>query len=138
MLKRDPIEGDPIDRAWQSGTVLAGWSAGAICWFESGLTDSFADVFAPVSGLGFLSGSCCPHYDSEDGREASFEGLIGRGESGAGYGINDGTAIHFVGEELHRVVASRDTSRVVRVEGRSPDVTVTEVVGSNGILRLAG
>lgn len=63
-----------LHEAWKAGVVLAGVSAGAICWFEQGLTDSFADGLRPLEGLGFLPGSCCPHYDGEPQRRPSITG----------------------------------------------------------------
>src|SRR4051812_6464425 len=54
-----------LRRAWQSGTVLAGVSAGAICWFETGITDSWEGHLAPLPCLGWLPETCCPHYDGE-------------------------------------------------------------------------
>jgi len=63
--------------AWQAGVVLAGVSAGAICWFEGGTTDSFGPDLRPfIDGLGFLAGSYCPHYDSEPGRRPLFTSLV--------------------------------------------------------------
>jgi peptidase E len=58
-----------LQSAIQKGTVLAGISAGAICWFESGLTDSMQGDLMPLPCLGFLSGSCCPHYSGEPQRK---------------------------------------------------------------------
>jgi len=58
-----------LRKAWQAGIVLTGSSAGGICWFESGTTDSFGrELRAFTDGLGLLAGSYCPHYDSEPGR----------------------------------------------------------------------
>jgi peptidase E len=54
-----------LREAWRKGIVLAGVSAGAICWFDRGVTDSWADRLMPLDGLGFLADTCCPHYDSE-------------------------------------------------------------------------
>ena len=54
-----------LRQAWKSGTVLAGISAGAICWFEAGVTDSWAGRLAPLRCLGWLPDTCCPHYDGE-------------------------------------------------------------------------
>ena len=67
-LWRDWGVPDLLREAWQSGVILTGVSAGAICWFEQGLTDSFSDGLGPLGCLGFLSGSCCPHYDGEPQR----------------------------------------------------------------------
>lgn len=61
-----------LREAWESGIVLTGVSAGAICWFEQGVTDSWAGGLRPIDGLGFLPGSCCPHYDGEADRRPSY------------------------------------------------------------------
>ncbi len=56
-----------LREAWEQGIVLTGWSAGMICWFEAGVTDSFGPQLAAMpDGLGFLPGSACPHYDDEE------------------------------------------------------------------------
>ena len=66
--------------AWESGVVLAGVSAGAICWFEGGTTDSFGPVLRPfTAGLGLLPGCYCPHYDSEPARRPTFQSLVADG-----------------------------------------------------------
>ena len=58
-----------LREAWEAGVVLAGWSAGMICWFEAGVTDSFGPQLEGMrDGLGFLPGSACPHYDGEGDR----------------------------------------------------------------------
>jgi peptidase E len=57
-----------LREAWEKGIVLTGVSAGAICWFEQGVTDSWAGELRPFDCLGFLPGSCCPHYDGEGNR----------------------------------------------------------------------
>src|SRR5688572_3746433 len=54
-----------LHKAWQRGIVLGGASAGSICWFEQGITDSIAGPLTALNCLGFLKGSNCPHYDSE-------------------------------------------------------------------------
>src|SRR4051794_36618369 len=73
-----------LREAWQRGTVLAGLSAGAICWFEAGVTDSFGAQLGPLrDGLGFLPGAFCPHYDTEILRRARVRGV---GIAGGGTG----------------------------------------------------
>lgn len=62
--------------AWDAGIVLSGSSAGSICWFEEELTDSWADGLRPLTCLGLLPGSCCPHYDGEAERRPSYQSLI--------------------------------------------------------------
>jgi peptidase E len=85
--------------------VLAGVSAGAICWFEGGTTDSFGVDLRPFTGgLGLLAGSYCPHYDSEPGRRPLFTSLIAAGALPAGIACDDGAGAHFVDDELDAVV----------------------------------
>jgi peptidase E len=92
--------------AWQAGVVLAGVSAGAICWFEGGTTDSFGPDLRPFTdGLGLLAGSYCPHYDSEPARRPLFTSLIAAGLLPAGIACDDGAGAHFVDGELQGVVS---------------------------------
>ena len=93
--------------AWESGIVLAGLSAGAICWFDQGLTDSYGDTPEPIECLGILSGSCCPHYDGEVKRRPAFEQAIQEEKMMAGYALDDGAALHYVDKELRHVISSR-------------------------------
>jgi peptidase E len=102
---------DLLREAWESGVVLTGVSAGAICWFEQGLTDSFSDGLRPLPGLGFLPGSCCPHYDGEPQRRPTYHRLLAREEIAPGIAIEDWTAVHFLGVERTRVVAARAGAR---------------------------
>ncbi len=104
-----------LREAWESGIVLAGVSAGAICWFEQGLTDSWADRLRPLDCLGFLPGSCCSHYDSEPKRRPSYHQLLVNGEVGAGVAIEDWTGVHYKGTELHCVVAAKAGARAYSV-----------------------
>jgi peptidase E len=96
-----------LRRAWEAGTVLAGFSAGAVCWFDEGLSDSWADRLAPVAGLGLLSGSCCPHYSNEPERRPAFHQRIACREIQPGIGIDDGAAVHFEGARAAKVVTAR-------------------------------
>jgi dipeptidase E len=103
--------------AWENGVVLAGLSAGSICWFEAGTTDSFGPDLAVLSdGLGLLPGSHCPHYDGEPQRRPSYHRLVAEGRLPAGYAADDGAALVFDGTELREVVASRPDATAYRVE----------------------
>jgi peptidase E len=102
--------------AWQSGIVLAGVSAGAICWFEQGLTDSWADGLRPLECLGFLPGSCCPHYDGEAERRPALHRLLASGELAAGIAIEDWTGAHFTGTHIQRVVSAKAGSRAYSLQ----------------------
>jgi peptidase E len=103
--------------AWEAGVVLAGLSAGSICWFEAGTTDSFGpglDVL--TDGLGFLPGSHCPHYDGEALRRPTYHRLVAEGRLPAGYAADDGAALVFDGTDLREVVVSRPDAAAFRVE----------------------
>ncbi|HEY1366075.1 MAG TPA: peptidase E [Gaiellaceae bacterium] len=105
-----------LRKAWESGVVLAGWSAGMICWFEAAVTDSFGPQLAGMrDGLGLLPGSACPHYDGEERRRPVYRGLVGDGFPG-GLAVDDAAAAHFVGTELHAVVSAEPRATAYRVE----------------------
>lgn len=107
--------------AWEAGVVLAGVSAGMICWFKASLTDSFGGVAPLHDGLALIETSACPHYDGEPMRRPRFQEMISSG-SPAGYAADDGAALHFVDGDLHEVVSSRpDASAywVERVDGKA-------------------
>ena len=92
-------------QAWQAGVVLAGVSAGSICWHVGGTTDSFGPDLRPVTnGLGFLPYSNGVHYDSEEQRRPLFQKLIADGTLPAGYATDDGTGLVYHGTELAEAV----------------------------------
>lgn len=106
--------------AWTRGTVMAGVSAGALCWFEGGTTDSFGPALAPFrDGLGWLSGTVSPHYDGEARRRPVYHALVRKGLP-AGIGLDDGAAAHYVGTRRVEIVTSRPRARAydVRRVGR--------------------
>jgi dipeptidase E len=116
-----------LREAWQSGVVLAGISAGAICWFTHGVTDSFgAGLEALDNGLGLLEGSFCPHYDGEALRRPRYRELVGAGLPG-GWACDDGAALIFEGAELREAVTARASASAYRldvVEGALEEVRV--------------
>lgn len=103
-----------LREAWEDGAVLCGQSAGSLCWFERALT-SFHGTDRAVEGLGFLPGSNAVHYDDEPGRRPAFHQALRERRLPAGYAASDGTALHFAGRRLHRVVASEPDSAAYRV-----------------------
>lgn len=103
-----------LREAWRNGAVLAGISAGMLCWFEAGITDSFGPLQPLHDGLGWLEGSACPHYDGEVGRRPLYRKLVGEGFP-AGLAADDGAAFHFVGTDLEEVVSSRRTAGAYEV-----------------------
>lgn len=111
--------------AWERGVVLSGISAGMICWFEEGVTDSVYGRLGPLKCLGLLKGSACPHYDGEPGRRPAYQALVREGRIVAGYAADDGAALHFVGEVLQEVVTEREGARAFRVQpGNGGDVEI--------------
>jgi dipeptidase E len=111
-----------LREAWEAGIVLCGWSAGMICWFEAGVTDSFGPQLAGIrDGLGFLPGSACPHYDGEERRRPVYSELVANGFP-PGIALDDAAAAHYVGTELVEVVVSRPEARgyAVRPDGEVP------------------
>ena len=107
-----------IDRylreAWEQGVVLWGQSAGMICWFEAGVTDSFGPQLEGMDCLGFLSGSACPHYDGEERRRPRYNELVAGGLP-SGIAADDGVALHYVGTELREIVTCRPGTAAYRV-----------------------
>jgi dipeptidase E len=100
--------------AWERGIVLAGLSAGAMCWFEGGVTMS-GGAPAPAAGLGLLPGSLSVHLDSERERLPAYREAVGDGRLAAGWAADDCAALLFCGTELQRCVASRPGARVLAI-----------------------
>jgi dipeptidase E len=108
-----------LKAAWDAGVVLAGWSAGANCWFESSVTDSFGLNLDPLKdGMKLLPGSFCPHYDSESLRRPRYEELVGAGTLPDGFAADDGVGVLFEGRHLVEAVASLPGQHAYRVERR--------------------
>jgi dipeptidase E len=104
-----------LRKAWDQGILLVGISAGSICWFEEGVTDSYGEGLEPLNCLGFLKGSNCPHYDGEADRRPAYHNLIGDKKIQAGIAADDGVAIHYIEQEINKIVSSRPTSKAYRV-----------------------
>ncbi|WHY87371.1 peptidase E [Neobacillus novalis] len=104
-----------LKKAWEQGVVLAGISAGSICWFEEGVTDSYGDKLEPIRALGFLKGSNCPHYDGESVRRPTYHKLVQDGRIQPGIAADDGVAVHFIDQEITRVVSSRPNAEAYHV-----------------------
>ena len=100
-----------LREAWERGIVLAGVSAGSICWFEQGITDSIPGPLTLMPCLGFLKGSDCPHFDGEPERRPTFHRMLAEGVILPGYAADDHAALVFEGESLARVVATTPSAR---------------------------
>jgi dipeptidase E len=107
---------DALRRAYAAGTVLSGWSAGCLCWFEGGITDSFTPALTGLrDGLGILAGSACPHYDSQEARRPVYAREIAAGLP-PGIALEDGVAARYDDEQLVEVVSARPTGRAFHLD----------------------
>jgi dipeptidase E len=104
-----------LREAWESGVVLAGLSAGAMCWFVGGVTTSFG---APetIAGLGFLPGSLSVHTDGQPARLPVYLEAVTRGVLPGGWAADDGVGLVFRGTHLERVVSARPGAGALRVD----------------------
>ncbi len=117
-----------VRAAWERGTVLAGVSAGSICWFEEGSTDSIPGPLTALRCLGLLAGSNCPHYHGEAERVPMYTRYVGAGFMKPGYAADDGIGLHFVGTELAHIVSCRPDARAYRVERGDSGAVSTEIM----------
>lgn len=116
-----------LPRVLAQGTIACGVSAGALCWFERGITDSYGPGLNPLeNGLGFLSGSFCPHYDSDPRRPFHYPEYV-RKTGVAGTAVEDGVALHYVDGRLRRVVSSRPAARAWRMTPEGGEVRVERI-----------
>jgi dipeptidase E len=110
-----------LSLAWRQGIVLAGQSAGAMCWFEAGITKSSGKPRG-AAGLALLSGSLCVHYNNEPDRRAAYLEAVGDGMPG-GYGLDDYAGLLWEGEGTPSALTARRGARAYRVTSREGEVT---------------
>ena len=116
-----------LKEAYENGTVLSGSSAGAICWFEACVTDSVLPL-GTLKGLGFLPGSCCPHYDSEPERRPTYLQKVQSGEIIPGIALEDYTAAHFVDGALKTVVSAKTAAIAYQVSADNETALNTKIL----------
>ena len=104
-----------LTEAWERGIVLAGLSAGAMCWFEGGITRSSGPP-ETIAGLGLLPGSLSVHADGEPERLPAFLEAVRVGALPGGWAVDDGVGLLFVDGEYVRAVSSRPGAGAVRVD----------------------
>ena len=102
-------------KAYQNGKILCGVSAGAICWFEQGITDSWASNLNAMDCLGFIDGMACPHYQEEKDRRPSVHKLLKNKNTIPGYAIDGGAAVHFKKGEYYKSLQFYNDSNVYKV-----------------------
>ncbi|MFD1718257.1 Type 1 glutamine amidotransferase-like domain-containing protein [Georgenia deserti] len=114
-------------RVWEAGVVLAGVSAGSICWHTSGTTDSFGPELQAVhNGLGLVPYGNGVHYDSEERRRPAVHRLVATGELGRAYCTDDGVGLVYQGTELAETVTERPGKSAYVVERRGDGSVVEE------------
>jgi dipeptidase E len=102
-------------QAWRGGTVLAGLSAGAMCWFDAGVTRSSGPAEA-LPGLGLLEGSLTVHADGEPERLPVWLAGVREGSLPGGWALDDGVGLVFEGLRMARAVSSRPGAGAQRVD----------------------
>jgi peptidase E len=119
-----------LRKAYEKGVVLGGGSAGSLCWFEQGTTDSRPGKLTTVEGLGLISGSHSPHYDGEGERKPLYMSKIKSGEYKSGYACDDKAGIYFENEEVKQVVSldQKSNAYFLSLTGREVKETVLQKV----------
>jgi dipeptidase E len=113
-----------LKKAYDQGAVMSGVSAGAICWFEQGLTDSWASELKMMPCMNFISGNCAPHYDEEPQRRPATKKLLQDNAISFMYGIEGGAALHFINEQPEKTVRFQKNKHSYNVTLK--DSTVSE------------
>lgn len=93
-----------LKEAYERGVIMCGVSAGAICWFEEGVTDSWSEELKVMDCLGFVKGACCPHYDEEPQRRPSLSKFLTEGVMQSCYAVDGGCALHIENEQEYKAV----------------------------------
>jgi peptidase E len=109
-----------LEGAYKKGLVLSGISAGMICWFEEGTTDSYGGM-DPLKCLGFLKGSASPHFDGEPDRRPKFVEFIKSRRMKGGLALDDGVGALFVNEKLAECVSSRKKAGAYRFTSKTAE-----------------
>ncbi len=94
-----------LQKAYNEGTIMCGVSAGASCWFEYGITDSWKDELKIIDCLGFVQGSCCPHYDEEPERKPTLNKFLNEGALENCNAIDGGCALHIKDGVYYKAIA---------------------------------
>src|SRR5438093_1351884 len=120
---------DALRKAYAGGTILTGSSAGCICWFEAGITDSFTPELGPLrDGVKLLKGSACPHYDSEERRRPVYAREIAAGMA-PGIALDDAVAARYEDERLVEIVSARPEGRAFRVDASGEHALAVRFLG---------
>ena len=109
-------------KAYKKGKILCGVSAGAICWFEQGITDSWASNLNTLDCLGFIKGMACPHYQEESDRRPDLHKFLLDEKAISGHAIDGGAAAHFINGNFYKGVQFYSDSYVYKVTKKGKKV----------------
>ena len=104
-----------LQNAYERGIVMSGVSAGAICWFENGLTDSWASELKMMKCMNFIPGNCAPHYDEEPERRPATKKFLDDQSISFMYGIEGGAALHFIDEQPNSTIRFKKNKNAYKV-----------------------
>ena len=109
-----------LKKAYKKGIVMSGVSAGAICWFQNGITDSWASNLKIMPCLNFIKGTCCPHYDEEPERRPAVKKLLLSNKIKDVFAVDGGAALHIKDEKIFKSVVFRSekSSYFVSYDGK--------------------
>ncbi len=105
-----------LKEAYEKGVIMSGVSAGAICWFDQGITDSWAEDLKVMDCLGFIEGACCPHYDEEPQRKPSLNKFITEKVLKSCHAVDGGCALHIEDEKEFKSVVFSENKNSFLVE----------------------
>ncbi len=117
-----------LRQAWEAGVVVGGVSAGSICWFEEGVTDSIPGDLTRVAALGFLKGSNCPHYDGEKNRRPMYKKLLLEGKIGPGLAIDDYVAVRFVDDKIKEIFSLNPDAYAYLVSNNAGEIVEKKIL----------
>jgi len=122
-----------LKKAYLNGVIMSGVSAGAICWFEKGVTDSWAKELKVLDCLGFIQGNCCPHYDEEAERKPALSKFITNKKISNCYAIDGGCALHIKNNKTFKAISFQGNKNSFFVEYKNKEVieSIISVVDIN-------
>ena len=106
---------DILKIGYEKGIVMSGVSAGAICWFDKGITDSFAKKLEIIDCLGIVKGIACPHYDEEKEREPFVIEIIKSQRIRSCICIEGNCALHIKNNINYRVINFGDKKKCIKI-----------------------
>lgn len=122
-----------LREAYENGVVMGGGSAGSLCWFNGGTTDSRPKDLSIVKGMAFVDTSHCPHFNSEKSRRPLYHQNILNGELSDGYAVDDRAAVHFVDGEVVHTLALDESNKAYYVYEKDGEI-VEELLESSVIM----